>query len=300
LNLQSTLRTFAACSLLATSAALALPQVAAAQQAERAELSPMSRVPHMRSEAGDEGDDRVFGGTEAAQGAYPFQVALLASGRLDQTAESQKTAQFCGGSLIAPNWVLTAGHCVVDKGATVPAKAITALIGATVLDQGKRYEVAEVIPHPNYNGGNLDNDIALLKLTESVTDVTPIDMALAITPTGEATVIGWGRMNNGMFPTHLQEANIELTTNDACNSGIRQVYAGDLRRILATLAPRMRYSQAAAEEGTRSIAAQMNDPLTENMLCAGTSDGSRDSCNGDSGGPLFVRDGEKFVQVGIV
>lgn len=298
LNLHASLKTLAACALVSASALW--PQAAAAQQAERAELSPMSRVPHMRSQAGEDGDDRVFGGSEAAQGAYPFQVALLASNRLDQTAKSQLNAQFCGASLIAPNWVLTAGHCVVDKGVTVPAAAITALVGATVLDQGKRYEVAEVIPHPEYSESNLDNDIALLRLKESVTDVKPIDMVYAITPGGDATVIGWGRMNNGSFPSHLQEANIELTTNDACNAGIKQVYARDLSRVLATLAPRMRYTQAAVDEGTKAVAAQMNDPLTQNMLCAGTVDGVRDACNGDSGGPLFIRDGEKFVQVGIV
>jgi hypothetical protein len=74
-----------------------------------AAVSPMQRVAAARDKAKAEnpdGGDRVFGGTQAEKGAYPFQVALLTTDRLDESPASQSDAQFCGGSLIAPNWVL--------------------------------------------------------------------------------------------------------------------------------------------------------------------------------------------------
>lgn len=285
------MRTAAGCALLCSAA---LSGTAAAQ--ERAESSPLSRVTESRAA---EGHSRVFGGKEAESGAYPFQVALLASQRLDDSAESQINAQFCGGSLIAPGWVLTAAHCLVDEGQPVPAAAITALIGATALDEGARHAVAEVIVHPGYSTANLDNDIGLLRLATD-SDAPVVRLPDSDVEEGTATVIGWGRMENGAFPINLMEADIELTGNGACNAGIKEIYARDLALILRNFAPRMRYSADGVVAATQAAAATMGDPLTGNMLCAGIADGARDACNGDSGGPLFVRDGEAPVQVGVV
>lgn len=267
--------------------------------APRAGTSPIARVPSARTKAAEDGDDRVFGGREAAKDAYPFQVALLASNALDESPQSQFNAQFCGGSLIAPGWVLTAAHCLVDSGAPIPAGVVTALVGATSLDEGKRHAVAEVIVHPGYSETTLDNDIGLLRLAEDA-DAPVIAVTDADREDGAATVIGWGRMDNGYFPATLMEAEIELTANAACNAGMKEIYARDLDMILQAYAPRLRYSVAAVSDATKEIVASMSDPLTGNMLCAGTTDGARDACNGDSGGPLFAVEDGKPVQVGIV
>ena len=285
-----------ASTLLAGATVLA-GTASAQQDMERSGGSPISRVPDGR--AAQEGDDRVFGGNEAAAGAYPFQVALLASNRLDTSPESQIDAQFCGGSLIAPGWVLTAAHCLVDGTQPIAAAAVTALVGATALFEGKRHAVAEVIVHSGYNTTNLDNDIGLLRLAEA-SDAPTIGLPDEDVGAGGATVIGWGRMDNGSFPVNLMQADIELTSNAACNAGIKDIYARDLTMVLRNFAPRMRYSAEGVVAGTQAVAQTMGDPLTGNMLCAGQADGARDACNGDSGGPLFTMEGEKPVQVGIV
>jgi hypothetical protein len=210
-------------------------------------------------------DPDILGGREAQPGAYPWQVALVS--RFEPNAFQ---GQFCGGSLIAEDWVLTAAHCTEGKEVSM----IDVLVGAHRLsDSGVRIASAQIIPHPDYDPTQMDNDIALIRLSTPVT-YTPISLYKAISGTSEldylrATVIGWGaKSTSGWlfdFPDALREVSLPLVDNVRCG---RNVYF---------------------------------TTITDNMLCAGYETLTMGACYGDSGGPLMVQQPDaSWTQIGVV
>ncbi|HHW87935.1 MAG TPA: trypsin-like serine protease [Chloroflexi bacterium] len=207
----------------------------------------------------------ILGGREAQPGAYPWQVALVM-----RSQPNAAQGQFCGGSLIADDWVLTAAHCTEG----VEASSIDVLVGAHRLsDSGVRITSAQIIPHPDYDPTALNNDLALIHLSTPVT-YTPISLYQAISGTSEldfmrATVIGWGaKSTTGWyydFPDALREVSLPLVDNARC---ARNVYFTS---------------------------------ITDAMLCAGYETLTMGACYGDSGGPLMVQlPDATWKQVGVV
>ena len=261
-------------------------------------------------ESADVDGTRVFGGTMAEEGDFPWQVALLdPNDFIDGDPETRFEGQFCGGSIIARQWILTAAHCVVtDAGETFAPQDLLILTGATDLRTGgEMREVGEIIVHENYRAVPVENDIALLKLAEPIQQSAGPVGAISLAETSaavtapSATVIGWGKMENGKWPFELLQTSVDVISNEQCNANMGEQFKNEMADVILDLGTTNRVPMEVMEEAYARLADNIGDSVLPSMLCAGTATGERTSCSGDSGGPLMVRqDNGSFLQVGIV
>lgn len=253
-------------------------------------------------------DTRIYGGRPAEQGTWPWQVSLHASQHVGNDQESRVLSQFCGGSLIARQWVLTAAHCVQDLQMQItPASDIVIRSGDVRLWEGDFRRVIGVFPHPEYNPIKIDHDIALLKLSEPIQQSSGPVGAIPVLQDGSqlqpgpAVSIGWGLIDGDRVPGVLMETEIDVVSNDTCNRGFAEQTRRDLGGFLAAIGESNNIPRDKLEQAYQIIAPNIGDAMTDNMICAGVSTGQRDSCKGDSGGPLMMRRSDGgWIQVGIV
>ena len=207
-------------------------------------------------------DQRIIGGRPARIRDNPWQVALL-SARVPVNAQ----AQFCGGSIVAPRWVVTAAHCV--DGGTLPSQ-VAILVGTQSLQSGgRRVEATTIIVNENWARQTHDFDIALVEVgadlggTAIAGDTTGSELPAAM----PIRITGWGKtsMSASAGTRILQGVSVPYVTREVCNG-------------------------PASYDGA----------VTGNMICAGLQEGGLDACQGDSGGPASAEVGGRRVLVGIV
>jgi trypsin len=201
----------------------------------------------------------IVGGGDASPGEYPAVAEVTLGGAFG-----------CTGTLIAPRWVLTAGHCGSLTGAAVatpiawPAPLIDVRIGSVTPGAGEQVAVSRAVIPPEYLATS-GHDITLLRLAQAST-MTPAPVA---GPDGDAlwapgtleTIVGFGvTEEGGEAPDVLQEAQVPIVADAGC-------------------------------------AAAYPDDFDETMLCAGYPEGGVDTCQGDSGGPMFARNATGALRV---
>jgi secreted trypsin-like serine protease len=202
----------------------------------------------------------IVGGHDAAAGAYPS-VAEVHLGK----------SFLCTGTLVASDWVLTAGHCGSLTGAAVatpaswPPALIDVYIGSIKPGQGEHVPVSQAIVSPDYIATS-GHDVTLLHLaraaSEAPTQVAGASEGASWAPGTLETIVGWGTTSEGGdTPNTLQEAQVPVTTDAYC-------------------------------------AGAYSDFDAATMLCAGYEQGGVDTCQGDSGGPLFGHAGGALRVVG--
>ena len=212
---------------------------------------------------------QIVGGTDVPNGKYRFVAALLDT-RYGSTAYMQ---QFCGGSLIDRDSVLTAAHCVVG---TSP-QPLRVAVGRTALnsDQGQVRRVSRIFIHPNYRGNHSNAyDAAVLDLSGSVSGIAPIRLATSNQKSLEkagrrVTVAGWGNTiaqpadgsAGSSYPNRMREANVPMVSDTKAKNVYGRAFAPTLM-------------VGAGKTGT-------------------------DTCQGDSGGPIFDMVSGQYRQIGI-
>ncbi|XP_020612540.1 MAM and LDL-receptor class A domain-containing protein 1-like [Orbicella faveolata] len=202
---------------------------------------------------------RIVGGANAKHGDWPWQVQLRTTSGF----------VYCGGSLIYPQWVLTATHCVKGD----PPSSVVIRAGeynsASVDGTEQDIKVVKVITHPLYhNPVQYSNDIALLKLEKPATLNRYVNLVCLPHSVPEPTdgtkcwITGWGRLaSGGATPNILQQAQVPIVNRTRCD----KAYPGKIH---------------------------------DSMICAGLDQGGIDTCQGDSGGPMVCETGGKFYLQG--
>jgi len=193
---------------------------------------------------------RVVAGKDAVRGSWPWQILLKYAG-----------SPMCGGTLIAPQWVITAAHCVYKR------ENYHYLFDVVVgeYDRNKvegtevSHKVENIFRHSGWSAYTLTNDITLIKLKKPVVFnkyVMPACLPSTDPKVGsDCYITGWGKIHHpGRMHNILQQGRLPVVSNEVCNA--------------------LTYKHL----GIR---------IKDTMICGG--DGGKTKlmgCHGDSGGPF--------------
>ncbi|KAF7239071.1 Transmembrane protease serine 11E [Varanus komodoensis] len=209
----------------------------------------------------DRSEERIYGGSVAGEGEWPWQASLQLNG-----------VHRCGATLISNTWLVTAAHCF--RGVK-DIKGWTSSFGARLRPPTMRRNLRQIVVHEYYANNVMSHeyDIAVVQLSSPVeftTAVRRVCLPEATQYFPENTtcyVTGYGALrDDGPSVSELRQTEVKIIGNEICNR--REVY---------------------------------NGAISSGMLCAGYLEGGSDACQGDSGGPLVTSDSRGiWYLVGIV
>ena len=203
----------------------------------------------------------IVGGRSAEDGEFRFMASIQTKG------SSGSEGHFCGGSVIAKRWVLTAAHCMEDE----RPRNIQVAVGRTDLEdtgKGQTLGVDKILVHPKYaETGTFDAALIRTKADMRVPtiDLVPRDNNVLERDGARVRVTGWGTefFGSPVIPSRMKTVALRTVADANCTTNETQGF----------------------------------NPSTE--ICAEALGG--DTCQGDSGGPLFGRLASgRRVQIGIV
>jgi secreted trypsin-like serine protease len=210
--------------------------------------------------------NKIINGDDAVANSWPW----IASLRIISSSNSI-SRHFCGGALIDSMTVVTAAHCVNRRKPSDLAVVMGISSLAETISVSNLYGVAIVYQHPSYDSNLISNDIAVLKLSKSVTfsaQISPVCLPASndssIVYNKNLVAIGWGLNENQVLPNLLQQTTLRVING-------------------------------------QSICQVANVYSPTRNLCVIDPDTNRDSniCSGDSGGPLIYYNGANWVIYGI-
>lgn len=289
---------------------------AGASQAQQTRKTPLDLI-NERMEKGL-AHHKIILGKPAPPGTYPFQVSMISS-RAKKGQEFD--GHYCGAAMIAPTWVLTAGHCVTADDQVASPRDFDVYVGSQDFHNGDRIPIKSIYRHPGYTG-LFENDVALLQLARAPKQGTKwktielIDPAKEDTytkPGATVTVIGWGTTEQGEGSQVLQHATVKIVDRAVCNKNLLASRAKMLEEQFGelNLDARFRIPEDKISELRKTFVADVvrnaGTVVTDSMICAGELDPNasvtqvRDTCQGDSGGPLVAKSSDGTpIEVGIV
>jgi len=218
----------------------------------------------------------LVGLLQTCEGEHPF-IAGAGGERIRRfefpwlTLVCTQTYCHCGGTLLNGRFVLTAAHCTYTDTTfrhLLDKSDIIVIVGEHDHSRREGWEdevgISQYVNHPNFNLGNFDNDLAILKLKRTLRWTIACLPNPSYSYEGLPVVIaGWGATNHidDTMSRFALKADLKTMSNKDCR--------------------------------TKSS----SNSITDNMICANSNDHTS-ACRGDSGGPLMSK-GERRV-IGVI